>query len=340
MRTSPYDFNLFGHYDRVVVLTDSNVHSLLPDALCDYPVIEIPAGEKSKSTEGLIRVWTEMTRLGMTRNSLLVNVGGGVVSDLGGFAAATFKRGIRHINVPTTLLSMADAAIGGKTGIDFLGAKNEIGAFHMPVDVVIDSSWLGTLPRKEILEGLAEVVKVLLLDPDPSALSLYKNLLLGESLPPLTELGRMAEMAARFKRSIIEEDPFDTGRRKILNFGHTAGHAFESLAAECGKAVGHGEAVAWGMLFALILSERKVGLTPGFADSYKRGFLTVHYNPLPSEVFDAKKVCAMMGRDKKNGRLGEVSMVLLEAPGMPVSGVSVSGREIVDTLQQMLPMGR
>lgn len=340
MSESRYDFNASGDYDKIVLLTDSNVRRMLPDAIRDYPVIEIAPGEGSKTIHGLIRVWTAMSQAGMTRRSLLVNVGGGVVSDLGGFAAATFKRGIRHINIPTTLLSMADAAIGGKTGIDFLGAKNEIGAFRMPVDIIIDSTWLGTLPRKEILEGMAEVVKSLLLDPDPAARRLYSDLLESPGLPELPEIGKMAESAARFKIGVVEKDPYDMGIRKILNFGHTAGHAFESLALEAGKPVGHGEAVAWGMLFALMVSERKVGLSSGFADGYRDKFLSVHYRPIPQEATAPEKVCTLMGRDKKNGRIGEVSMVLLKEPGVPVIDVSVGRETIVDTLDKMFPMRR
>ncbi len=208
----------------------------------------------------------------------------------------------------------------------------------MPIDVIIDPQWLETLPTKEILNGMAEVVKSLLLDSEPEANRSYRSLLSLRHIPDNFILGRIASMAAEFKRKIVAEDPRDAGLRMILNFGHTSGHAFESLAAASGTPVGHGEAVAWGMLFALLLSEEKAGLTKGFAEEYRRGFLEPNYAPLPPASLNPESVVEMMGRDKKNARLGEVSMVLLEAPGKPLTGIPVSRREILDTLHKMDPM--
>lgn len=303
--------------DRVFLLTDSNVGRLF-----DWPGIriEVPEGEQSKSIECLTDVWRRLTECGATRRSLLVNVGGGVVCDLGGFAAATFKRGIRHVNVPTTLLAMADAAIGGKTGIDFGGYKNEIGAFKMPERVIVDSAWLGTLPQTQMREGLAEVVKSALL----SSKEIYDDLLKLPAELTAVKVGAAAEWAARFKQGVVGRDPQERGERRILNLGHTAGHAFESLAARVGRPIGHGTAVAHGLLVELKLSERLMGLPSGTANEYERMILKRFYSALPSECHDVQVLIDIMAHDKKNLAIGDISFVLLRAVGTPVESVRVA----------------
>lgn len=314
--------------DRVFVLTDSTVSPLFH---WDGTVIVVPAGEESKSLDTLAGVWEDLSSLGATRRSLLVNIGGGVVSDLGGFAAATFKRGIRFVNVPTTLLAMSDAAIGGKTGIDFGGLKNEVGAFRMPERVIVDASWLATLPQNQMREGLAEVVKSALLGAEEE----YGELLnLPEVLTP-RNVGQAAEWSARFKEEVVARDPHEKGLRRILNLGHTAGHAFESLAARIGKPIGHGTAVAHGLLVALKLSERLTGLSPGVANEYEQKILNRFYPALPSECHDVQELIGIMAHDKKNPAAGEISFVLLRAVGEPVESVLVAPALIAETLEGM-----
>lgn len=311
--------------DRVFVLTDSNVGRLF-----DWPgtVIEVPAGEQSKSIECLTDVWRRLTESGATRRSLLVNVGGGVVCDLGGFAAATFKRGIRHVNVPTTLLAMADAGIGGKTGIDFDGYKNEIGAFKMPERVIVDGSWLRTLRPELMADGLAEVVKSAMLGSARE----YNRLLTITDILDADTVGPAAEWSARFKERIVRMDPTERGLRRILNLGHTAGHAFETRAAQSGYPIGHGTAVAHGLLVSLILSERLAGLPAGSAHTYAEKILARYYSPLHDGVLDTAALTALMGHDKKNPKQGEISFVLLRNFGEPVESTVVDAAAIADAM--------
>ena len=313
--------------DKVVYLTDSNVARYL-----DMPeAIVVPAGEPSKSIAGLETVWQGLIRAGATRHSLLVNIGGGVVTDLGGFAAGTYKRGIRHINVPTTLLAMADAAIGGKTGIDYCGLKNEIGVFKMPERVIIDAAWLDTLPQELLRDGLAEVVKTTML----GSAAMYDVLLdLPEQLDA-DSLRDATEFSGRFKEKVVAEDPTEQGLRRILNLGHTAGHAFESLAALCGHPVSHGEAVAHGLLVTLILSSRFAGMDPSAVGTYASRLLCRHYSPLPAAALDEEKLLELMARDKKNARYGEVSFVLLRAIGQPIrEAVVIDKTSLCESLRQ------
>ncbi len=301
-------------HDKTFVLTDSNVADLF-----DYPGVRIvvPAGEGSKDVSRLVEVWRALTESGATRRSILVNIGGGVVSDLGGFAAATFKRGIRYINVPTTLLAMADAAIGGKTGIDFDGYKNEVGAFRMPERVIVDGAWLRTLGPELLADGLAEVVKSAMLG---SRLE-YESLLDMQGELNVEKLGLAAEWSARFKEEVVNQDPTEQGLRRILNLGHTAGHAFESLAAGLGSPVGHGTAVAHGLLVSLILSQELCGLPGNCAGIYADRILKRYYSPLPNGVLDIPALMELMRHDKKNPKQGEIAFVLLRNISEPVECV-------------------
>lgn len=318
--------------DRVFVLTDANVTGLFecPVRIDGVPteLIVVPAGEESKGMDCLADVWRRLVEGGATRRSLLVNIGGGVVCDLGGFAAATFKRGIRHINVPTTLLAMADAAIGGKTGIDFCGYKNEVGAFKMPERVIVDSCWLRTLGHKLMTDGFAEVVKSAMLG---SAKEYARLLNLPDVLYAAT-VGPAAEWSARFKEEIVREDPTERGLRRILNLGHTAGHAFETRAAHLGTPIGHGTAVAHGLLVSLILSERLCGLPAGSARNYADSVLKRYYNPLPVGVLEEDALISLMEHDKKNPKQGHIAFVLLRNFGEPVESTVVDAADIADAM--------
>ena len=241
---------------QVFVFTDTNADRLVLPAvssrfLANAHKIVMSAGEVNKNLDTLQKVWIELERGGATRSALLINVGGGVVTDLGGFAASTFKRGIKFINCPTTLLSAVDASVGGKTGIDFNGLKNEIGVIRNAFRVVISTKFFSTLPHSEVLSGYAEMLKHALLSSaaDFRALSALDvcHVAPGEILP-------LVESSVKIKQRFVQADQFETGIRKALNLGHTVGHAFEDFALQRNSPVPHGYAVAWGLLAELILS--------------------------------------------------------------------------------------
>ncbi len=307
--------------DRVFMLTDSNVASAFGEVISRIPGIsgirEVAPGEQTKSIESAAGIWEWLGASGATRNSLLINFGGGVVTDLGGFAAATFKRGIRFINVPTTLLAVADAAIGGKTGVDFMGLKNEVGVFAPSERVVVSPEVLGTLPESELRSGFAEIVKMALLcDRD-----VYETLLRDDALHDREILSRAMRFAAAAKEEIVRLDPTEKGLRRILNLGHTAGHAYESYAAAQGTPISHGEAVAHGMLKALELSRDLEGFPAATVAEYKEKILDRYYNPLPFGEEAASELDALMARDKKNPKAGEIRFILLRSVGEPVERI-------------------
>ena len=242
------------------LLVDTNTakHCLGEIALpSDAVVIEIKAGEEHKNFNTCVHIWEELTKHHTDRNAILINIGGGMVCDMGGFAASCYKRGINFAHVPTTLLAMADAAIGGKTGIDFLGYKNQIGTFAQPHSITIYPAFLETLPERELLSGMAEVLKHYII-ADETAFSEF-------ALDGVPKVGNydawktLIQKAIEIKTLIAEEDPFEKGARKKLNFGHTVGHAMESHFLNTDKQLLHGEAIAAGMICELLIaSELKI----------------------------------------------------------------------------------
>lgn len=301
--------------DRVFLLTDHNVREALrPDFEGVAAVMSVVPGESSKSLGTAAEVWSWLVSQGATRNSVLVNFGGGVVTDLGGFAAAAFKRGIRFINVPTTLLAAADAAIGGKTGVDFMGLKNEIGVFAPAEKVLICPQVLETLPERELRSGLAEIVKMSMI----TDFRMYEDLLEGDILTDRELLGRAMRHAALAKEEVVRLDPKEKGLRRILNFGHTAGHAYESYAASAGTPISHGEAVAHGMLRALELSRDHAGFPAERVDEYAEKILRRYYSPLPFGEEAEESLRDLVTHDKKNTGQGYVRYILLNSIGNPV----------------------
>lgn len=301
---------------QVFVLVDDNTRRCcLPlfERLCgvSYVLLEIPAGESHKNLHEAEVLWKALLTHHADRNSVMVNLGGGVVGDLGGFVASCYQRGIGYINVPTTLLAMIDAAIGGKTAIDFEGLKNQIGSFYFPKGVFLCPDFLKTLPQRERLSGLAEMIKYGyiahpdLLDADTGNYVLH------------------IQEAAMVKWRVVNEDPYEQGRRKILNFGHTLGHAIESWMLNTDKPLSHGEAVALGMYAALWLSVRLCGLAPEVLDAYwdifRRNFASAKRSFTETDL-DA--IAALTLCDKKN-RNGAVQFVLLKALGQPIIDVAV-----------------
>ena len=275
--------------------------------------IVIPAGDEHKTLDTLASVWQALSDGGATRHSVVVNVGGGMVTDLGGMAAATFKRGINFINIPTTLLAAVDAAVGGKTGINFNGLKNEIGAFAPANEVIISTCFLDTLPRQELRSGYAEMVKhAMLSGPQPFADVL--------SHEPTTDepdhLLQLLETSVAVKQRIVEQDPTEQGLRRTLNLGHTVGHALESLALQQGRTVPHGYAVAWGLVTEAVLSHMLLQFPS--SDLHRLGtYVRDHYGTPGITCDDYPALLELMRHDKKS-RQGEINCTLLRHIGDPV----------------------
>ena len=298
-----------GDHNLTVWIADVNTARLIdPAPPC---LITIPDGDENKSLDTVIRVWDEMEHLGVTRRSLVCNLGGGMVTDLGGFAAATFKRGVRFINVPTTLLGAVDAAVGGKTGINFSGLKNEIGAFAPASDVVISTRFFDTLPIEEMKSGFAEVVKHAMLSNRGEFLHLLDH----DFAAPIRhdDLLESLRHSVQVKVDIVARDPNEQGERKALNLGHTVGHAFESLAIKRGKPVPHGYAVAWGLVTEAVLSHMMLKFPS--EDVHRLGaFVRDNYRGFPFTCDDYDELLALMRHDKKS-RDGEITCTLLAAIG-------------------------
>ena len=292
---------LNGQYDRCFVLCDENsthcASSLLttPSLEGVYP-ITIGVGDDCKNLDALSHVWQELSSNGATRKSLLINVGGGVVTDLGGFAAATFKRGIDFINIPTTLLGAVDAAVGGKTGINFAGLKNEVGAFYEPRAIVVSTRFYDTLPQEELLSGYAEMLKHAIIDGRTH----YDKLLnyditqySAETLLPLLQ------QSVSVKARIVAADFRESGLRKMLNLGHTVAHAFESHAMHRNKTLSHGYAVAWGLVCELILSHRLHAFPSQVIYDLAR-YVEQHYGAYAITCDDYDELIDYMRHDKKH----------------------------------------
>ena len=287
--------------DRIFILVDETTRQLcLPlvenfDCLRHAEIITIGATDQHKTLESLTHVWSSLQRGGATRHSLMVNLGGGMVTDLGGFAASTFKRGLNYINIPTTLLAMVDASVGGKTGINFGGLKNEIGVFSTARSVILDTQFLRTMDAENMLSGYAEMLKHGLIADD----SMWAELLNFDiDVPDYHQLSRMLEDSVKVKERIVEEDPTEKGIRKALNLGHTVGHAFESFALQR-KPVLHGYAVAWGLICELYLSHIKTGF-PIEKMRQTVSFINEHYGKLSITCDDYPTLLELMTHDKKN----------------------------------------
>lgn len=301
--------------DRVFALTDHNTEFIGRELLPSASLISIAPGDENKNLESLAEVWSALSNGAATRRSLLVNIGGGVVTDLGGFAAASFKRGIRFINVPTTLLAAVDAAVGGKTGINFLHFKNEVGAFCEADAVIISTRFFASLPPRELRSGFAEMLKHGLI----SSAEAYNRLMEFDiTRANLEALLPLLEENVEVKRSIVARDPREQGIRRALNLGHTAGHAFESLALERNNPLPHGYAVAHGLLVEMIISHLTLKFPSGELYRYASLLKEVFSPVSPISCKDYPRLLELMSHDKKNHRAGEINFTLLEAPGCPV----------------------
>lgn len=273
-------------------------------------VITIKANDTHKDINSLASVWQELSSNGATRHSCLVNLGGGMVTDLGGFAASTFKRGIKFVNVPTTLLAMVDASVGGKTGINFAGLKNEVGVFNDADSVLIDTVFLRTLDENNICSGYAEMLKHGLISDEHHWRELV-NFELRQ--PDLNKLQTMVADSIKVKERIVEEDPYEHGIRKALNLGHTFGHAFESMAMKHGQPILHGYAVAYGLVCELFLSCSKTGFP---TDKMRQtvSYIRDNYGQYAFTCDDYPELIELMHHDKKN-TAGIVNFTLLGGVG-------------------------
>ena len=286
-------------HDLLFVLCDETTERLCLPVIRDFDcmkgaqLITIPATDTHKTLESLSHVWSELQRMGATRHSLMVNLGGGMVTDLGGFAASTFKRGIPYINIPTTLLSMVDASVGGKTGINFGGLKNEIGVFNNARSVILDTTFLRTMDHENICSGYAEMLKHGLINNEEMWAELITL-----NVEQLTLNAQMIADNVAVKQRIVTEDPTEQGIRKALNLGHTAGHAFESLALER-KPVLHGYAVAWGMIVELYLCCVKTNF-PQDKMRQTVAFIKENYGRMAITCDDYPHLIELMHHDKKN----------------------------------------
>lgn len=296
---------------QVFILTDENVAMFwLPETEhwlgCENAVeIVLKPGERFKTLQTAQKIWRNMLKNNADRNAVLVNLGGGMVTDLGGFAASCFQRGIRFVNVPTTLLAMVDASIGGKNGVNLGRCKNQIGTFAEPLEVMVSPIYLSTLPEREILSGLAEMVKYGFIADDAMLKVDERN------------YEQYILRAGKIKRDIVDDDPTDLDQRKVLNFGHTLGHALESFSMTTEAPLTHGEAVALGMWCALWISVEQCGLSESVLMDYEpklKSLLSeVDFN-FTEDNIDA--IMAYLAHDKKNydGHNGFVLLKAVEKP--------------------------
>ncbi len=291
--------------------TASRVGESILTALPQAQIITIGAGDKHKDLVSVSQIWEQMSANGGTRRSAVINAGGGMITDIGGFAAATFKRGVRFLNLPTTLLGAVDAAVGGKTGFNFNGLKNEIGDFAPADAVVISTRYFSTLPSEELLSGYAEMIKHGLI----SSREMFIQLLdFNISHADLDRLLPLLEENVMVKKHVVDVDPKEQGLRKALNLGHTPGHAFEAWALHRERPVPHGYAVAWGLVVDLILSHLRWGF-PSEDLHLLASYVKAHYATPCITCDDYPELLEYMRHDKKNARVGEINFTLLAAPG-------------------------
>lgn len=286
----------------IFVLTDTNTETLcLPvlkqsEKLKNSHTIVIAAGDDNKNIESAVQIWKYLSENGATRKSLMINVGGGMITDIGGFAASTFKRGIRYINVSTTLLGAVDAATGGKTGINFLGLKNEIGVFSPADEVLINVDFFRSLDAANLRSGYAEMVKHALIDTREEWNEILKFDL---ENPDFGKLATLVERSVRVKERVVEQDPTEKNIRKALNLGHTFGHAFESISYRQNRPVLHGYAVMWGLLCELYLSHVRLNFPK--EDLLKLKYMIKeYYVTFNIDCSDYEVLFELMTHDKKN----------------------------------------
>jgi len=313
-----------GKYSKLIVLSDSNTMThCYPVVAKNCPAIqhadllEIDAGEEFKTLDTCKQLWEAMSEAHIDKNALLINLGGGVVTDIGGFVASVYKRGIEFINIPTSVMAMADASIGGKNGVDLNSVKNQLGTITQAKAVFINTVFLLTLPQRHLANGMAEVVKMALISDS----KLIKDL-----LNPKMSIEPLIKKSIQLKSSVVKKDPYDKGERKILNFGHTVGHAIESCFLGTEDELLHGEAIAIGMLIESLIAFDKKMIKQNELQSIV-DIISPNYTVLQFSEPEQKKIIEYMLHDKKN-KNQKIRMSLLNKLGSCKYDIEVSVAQI------------
>ncbi|PSL29485.1 3-dehydroquinate synthase [Dyadobacter jiangsuensis] len=320
------DFLSSKQYSKIIVIADNNTkrhcYPILKAFLPKHSIVTVPSGEAHKTLATCEKIWEAMTKDELDRHALVINVGGGVIGDMGGFCAAVYKRGIDFIQVPTTLLSQVDASVGGKLGIDFQGFKNHLGVFNIPKSVLIDPVFLKTLPEREIRSGFAEIVKHCLIADGAKWEEIRAKDFEEQKWPDLIA------HSVKIKQQVVDQDPTEKGLRKILNFGHTLGHAVETcfLNKPANQRLFHGEAIAVGMIMEAYLSfERKMIDQQTLTDIEE--FLFATYGKVKIKPEDIEEIIALTRQDKKN-KGKEIRFSLLSGAGQCAFDIVVTAAEM------------
>lgn len=320
------DFLSSKQYSKIVVIADNNTkrhcYPILKAFLPKHSVITVSSGEAHKTLATCGVIWEAMTKEELDRHALVINVGGGVIGDMGGFCAAVYKRGIDFIQVPTTLLSQVDASVGGKLGIDFQGFKNHLGVFNIPKSVLIDPVFLKTLPEREIRSGFAEVIKHCLIADGAKWEEIRAKDFEQQNWPDLIT------HSVKIKQQVVDQDPTEKGLRKILNFGHTLGHAVETcfLNKPANQRLFHGEAIAVGMIMEAYLSFKRKMIDQQTLTDIEE-FLFATYGKVKIKPEDVEQIIALTRQDKKN-KGKEIRFSLLSGAGQCAFDIVVTAAEM------------
>ncbi|MFM7017276.1 3-dehydroquinate synthase [Flavobacterium sp.] len=322
------------NYSKLFLLVDEHTNEfclpkLLPKLEVEIPIeiIEIEAGEEMKTISTCVEIWSILSDLGADRKSAVINLGGGVITDIGGFVAATFKRGIDFINIPTSLLGMVDASIGGKNGVDLGNLKNQIGVIIPPKLVLIDTDFLETLPQNQMKSGLAEMLKHGLIY-DKNYWLQFKNL----NELNFDDFDTLIHRSIEIKNEIVSQDPTENGIRKALNFGHTLGHAIESHFLDTSTPLLHGEAVAIGMILESYISKEKKLISEEDYCEIKNTLLAIYEKPIFSKK-DQESIINLLIHDKKN-EYGKVQFALIQNIGAIVLNQSADNELIIESFKE------
>jgi 3-dehydroquinate synthase len=323
------------NFSKIFVIVDSNTHNFCysyfiakVETNLEIEIIEIEAGEIHKNIDTCVGLWSALSELNADRKSLIINLGGGVVTDIGGFVASTYKRGLKYINVPTSLLAMVDASVGGKTGVDLDTLKNQIGVINTAQLILIDTHFLNTLPQNEIRSGFAEMLKHGLIQSIT-----YWEALKAISLQSTKDLDDFIYESILIKQSVVDQDPFEDNLRKTLNFGHTLGHAIESfyLSNPNKPSLLHGEAIAIGMILAIYISKELLNFPETKCHEIKTILIKI-FGKVIIDVADYNSIIELLKHDKKNEH-GNINFVLLHDIGKPKINCLIDNNLIINALK-------
>ena len=334
------------------MVADKTVSGYGLPVMGNYPCLAVEVSEARKSLETIELIWDFFFAHGLTRRGLVIAVGGGVLTDMTGFAAATYKRGVDYVNIPTTLLAMIDASSGGKTGINYHGLKNSIGVFAPPVETLIWPDWLKTLSTQQFLSGFGEMLKTGLINAAAKAACFKQSLREDERLwdallqydletMPIETLTPLIEQCVAVKEQIVAADPREEGLRKALNLGHTFGHALEEVSianAHPGvEPLDHGYAVVYGLIAELYLSVTKLGCPKAPLQQLTQ--LMLHYYGKPQcKCSDRERLIDLMRQDKKNEHAGEINCTLIRSIGSPVINQVITTDEANEALDYLFSL--